>query len=417
VTATAIQQDGKILVAGDSMFVYHGSIVGHHELNLLRFNTNGSLDSTFGSKGIVTFNFTSASNTEAGAVAVQPNGKIVVSGWVEGDFALVRFNTNGSLDTGFGSGGSARIHFPSGAIKEPHNSGSQVRLVIQPDGKLVASGTVDLTTSQDSFAALARVNGNGTLDGSFGSGGEVTAALGSSASLATGLALQSDGKFVVAGSSWSPRPDLALARFNSNGTPDSTFNGNGLLVVDISAAPYNADSHFFENCLTDVAIQGDGKIVAAGLTEADGPFNGSSYSQFVLLRVNASGSVDSTFGNTGLVVTDATSAGDEANAVLIQSDGKILLGGTALARYLPSDPQVASFTANANPVTSGSSTTLTASNFTDSNPSSTGTQTSPGVWTFTFTVNLAPGTYTLFAQAEDNFGVFGDPLALVLTVQ
>jgi hypothetical protein len=109
----------------------------------------------------------------------------------------------------------------------------------------------------------------------------------------------------------------------------------------------------------------------------------------------------------------------------------------AVARYLPSEPEIGSFTANPNPVPFGSSVALTASGINDANPSSTitqvafyyydstgtkqvlgyGTQTSPGIWTFSFTVNLATGSDTLFAQAEDSYGVFGDPLALTLTVQ
>jgi hypothetical protein len=133
----------------------------------------------------------------------------------------------------------------------------------------------------------------------------------------------------------------------------------------------------------------------------------------------------------------------------LEPDGRVVLAGiarpsgttyptdVALARFLASAPQVGSFTASPNPVLSGSSLTLTASNITDGNPNSTvtqvafyyidgsgtqqllgyGTQTSPGVWTFTFTVNLAPGTYTLAAQATDSFGAIGDPFAIALTVQ
>jgi hypothetical protein len=114
-------------------------------------------------------------------------------------------------------------------------------------------------------------------------------------------------------------------------------------------------------------------------------------------------------------------------------NGKVV---STVARYLSSEPEVGSFTAGPDPVASGSSVTLTASNLTDGNPAATitqvafyvqvngsntllgyGTQTSPGVWTFTFTVNLAPGSYTLFAQAEDSDGVFGALDALTLTVQ
>src|SRR5262249_5464762 len=157
----------------------------------------------------------------------------------------IRFSSNGSLDTAFGTGGSLQIHF-SGAI-------SGARLVLQPDGRMVVLSGVTLPTTPgnyDTYAALARVNSNGTLDGSFGSGGEVVAALGQSGSQANGLALQPDGKLVVVGhardSTFNGPYQLepALARFNSNGTLDSTFNGTGLLDLDISAAPYYADRHY-----------------------------------------------------------------------------------------------------------------------------------------------------------------------------
>jgi hypothetical protein len=124
-----------------------------------------------------------------------------------------------------------------------------------------------------------------------------------------------------------------------------------------------------------VAIQGDGKIVAAGLTEGAGPNSTTASSQFAVVRVNTIGSVDATFGNAGLVVTAVTSGGDSANAVVIQSDAKIVLGGDGLARYLPSAPQIGSFTASPNPVTAGSSVTRTTWNITDGNPTSAVMQT------------------------------------------
>src|SRR5262249_51272023 len=156
-----------------------------HQIDLVRYNTNGSLDSTFGSKGIVTFNFTNTSSAEAGDVAVQPDGKIVVAGWLPGPngFALIRFSSNGSLDTTFGSGGSQQIHVSSWTIPEPDN-GWPVQLVIQPDGRMVVAGTAYSATIQDTEAALVRVNSNGTLDGSFGNGGSVAQVLGSTQSQA-----------------------------------------------------------------------------------------------------------------------------------------------------------------------------------------------------------------------------------------
>src|SRR5262249_25064189 len=162
------------------------------------------------------------------------------------------------------------------------------------------------------------------------------------------------------------------------------------------------------------------------------PLDTTSYSRFALLRVNSDGSVDSTFGNAGLILTAITSGGASANAVAIQADGKIVLGGDGLARYLPSAPQIGSFTASASTIAAGSSPTQPASNITDGNPGATvaqvafyatdtagnqyllgsGTQTSPGVWTLAFTVSLAPGSYTVFAEATDSLGVLGADSAL-----
>jgi hypothetical protein len=181
-------------------------------------------------------------------------------------------------------------------------------------------------------------------------------------------------------------------------------------------------------------LAADGKPIVAG---------GS-----LLARYNPDGSPDGTFGTGGMVTTTAA----DFWGVALQPNGDIVTVGRTsgpistadflVARFLPSAPQIGSFTASPNPVTSGSSETLTASNITDGNPNSTvtqvafyldsngdgklepgtdtllgyATQTSPGVWTFSFTVNLAPGTYTLFSQAEDGYGAFGDPHALSWTV-
>ncbi len=188
----------------------------------------------------------------------------------------------------------------------------------------------------------------------------------------------------------------------------------------------------------------DGEIVAAGST-----FDAAGYRHFTAVRVGATGALDSGYGTGGWAIApEIAYDGDDPQAMTLQPDGRLLVAGGAkpiansnitdvgLVRFLPSAPQVGSFLANPNPVTSGSSTTLTASNITDGNPGASvtqvafyvqlngtttllgyGTQTSPGVWTFTYTVSLAPGSYTLLAQAQDSDGVFGDPLALTLTVQ
>jgi len=192
-----------------------------------------------------------------------------------------------------------------------------------------------------------------------------------------------------------------------------------------------------------VTIQPDGQIVVAGVR--DTAFGRA----FMVAHYNANGSLDTSFGIAGETLVHVR---NDQMAVALEPDGRIVVagpgivgGGTnfALVRFLAAGPQIGSFTASANPATAGSPLTLIASNIIDLNPGATiaqvafyvdsngdgklepgtdtllgyGTQTSPGVWTFTFTVNLAPSTYTLFAQAEDSYGVFGDPFALTPTAQ
>jgi len=217
-----------------------------------------------------------------------------------------------------------------------------------------------------------------------------------------------------------------VARLNGDGSLDSTFGSGGVVTTSV-ASSYSVRS---------LTLQTNGKIVAAENT------NGSTDA---VVRYNANGTVDTGFGNAGAAPVPL---GTSALGLTLQADGKIVVAGRGagtrqnstdfvVARYLGDPiPVIGSFTASAYTVASGSSLTLTASNLTDGNPGATvtqvafyaqvngsntllgyGTQSSPGVWTFSFTVSLVPGTYTLCAQATDSFGALGDPVALTLTVQ
>ena len=325
----AIQSDGKIVAAGVSSFN------GPGDFALARYNMNGSLDDgsladsnpldSFGTGGKVTTNFTSdpfnTSSDQATSVAIQSDGKIVAAGGTSfnapNEFALARYNMNGSLDGTFGTGGEVTTDFTSGPLR---NFSQANGVAIQSNGKIVAAGTA--STPSEAFA-LARYNTNGSLDTTFGTGGEVTTRVQSAVSaIAQSMALQSDGKIVVAGSTGSG--DFALARYKTDGSLDTTFGTGGRVTTDFGS---------FDQA-SSVAIQSDGKIVVVGTSNAD----------FALARYNTNGSLDTGFGIGGKVTTDFASTTDQANSVAIQSDGKIVVVGDlfnfsngtsdfALARY------------------------------------------------------------------------------------
>jgi uncharacterized delta-60 repeat protein len=290
---------------------------------------------------------------------------------------VLRYNSNGSVDTTFGGGtGFVLLNTPSNPISGL-DSVSLPRVAIQADDSLDIAFTADSATTE---MAVARLLATGSMDSSFGSGGVVVTQH-QMWDTALSIALQTNGAIVVGGTESAPgssNETFVVARFNpTDGGLDTTFGVSGF-----QTAPVQIQNSYG----VDVAIQPDGKIVTAGTQSVN---TSSGYTDFAF----------------------------------------------ALARFLPSEPQIGSFTASPDPVNSGSGLTLTASNITDANPGATitqvafyadlngtdtllgyGTQTSPGVWTLTFTVNLAPGSYTLIAQAEDSDGVFGDPSAISLTV-
>jgi uncharacterized delta-60 repeat protein len=326
--AVIIQTDGKIIAIGSS---FNGS---NFDFALARYNPDGSLDTSFGTGGKVTTPIGAGSDT-ATAAALQPDGKIVVAGASLGtnsDFALVRYNPDGTLDTSFGTGGKVVTPFGSG------NDGVSA-LFIQPDGKIVAAGSSD---SGNSDFALIRYNINGSLDTSFGTAGKVQTDFGSSTfDAANAAVLQSNGKIVVVGYSLPTGidRDFALARYNADGTLDTSFGTNGKVITAFGS---DADN------LYAVAVQADGKIVAAG----DSFDTSISNYTFALIRYNASGTLDTSFGVNGKVATDFSSNDDDAFAIAIQSNGKIVAAGRgfngtnydfALARYNPNGSIDSSF--------------------------------------------------------------------------
>ena len=327
--ALAIQSDGRIVAAGvawDSVFLVDS------DFGLVRYNTDGSLDTTFGIGGKVTTDFSSRVD-RATALAIQSDGKIVVVGeaYVDGlvreDFALARYNSDGSLDTTFGIGGRVTTDL-SGTWDRAH------ALAIQSDGKIVVAGEA-YVASPIEISGLARYNSDGSLDMTFGVAGKVLADFEGWGAGANALAIQTDGKIVAAGWAWPANyflPSFGLARYNQDGSPDTAFGIGGEVITNRS----NASGDFLFGYANALAILPDGKIFAAG-----GAYVGSLDSVFGLVRYNTDGSLDPTFG-TGGKVTTKFGLRAFASAFAIQSDGRIIAAGGsadsgvsdfALARY------------------------------------------------------------------------------------
>jgi uncharacterized delta-60 repeat protein len=341
--ALALQRDGKIVAAGSS------DARGSADFTLARYKANGALDRSFGARGRVFIDFApgmATSDDAAAAVAIQRDGKIVAAGFSDGDFALARYTRNGRLDRTFGVRGRVVTDFAPG-IETSNDLPSAV--AIQPDGKIVAAGFSNASGSPD--FALARYHSNGSLDTGFGTGGLVTSDLGFvgavSNDVAFAVAVQPDGMIVAAGHSdgFGSRGDFALVRYQPDGTPDRTFRPFGLVWTDFAPDPDTSS-----DVASAVALQGDGKIVAVGRSDAGGDLD------FALARYRPDGSLDGSFDGDGLVLTNfdgvVAPAGfrpervfsdDLALAVAIQEDGKIVVAGGstpdggpsrfALARY------------------------------------------------------------------------------------
>jgi uncharacterized delta-60 repeat protein len=291
-----LQPDGNLVAAG------YGSDRMNDYFQLIRYNADGSLDSTFGSGGVVKTPVDAFS--EAHALIRLPDGDLVAAGMshhgsTPPKFALARYNPDGSLDGAFGTGGMVTT-----AIGTVDDRAYDV--VVQPDGKLVALGTsaTGRELHDPRYFALVRYEANGTLDGSFGTGGIVTTPVttpyGSSRVEGRAVVLQPDHKIVAAGfSAFDSR--TVLARYNPDGSLDPTF-GNGGVVIDKPGA-------------TALLLEPDGKLITA---------RGS------LSRFNADGSRDETFGNGGVVTSTFGGEVDvynEIRALALQPDGKLVATG------------------------------------------------------------------------------------------
>jgi len=250
----AIQADGKIVAAGDA-----GVTDSDSRFALARYNDDGSLDETFGGDGKVTTDFTSHPD-DGLAMTILADGKIVMVGGAgfgapNEKFALARFNPDGSLDDSFGGDGRVTTDF----TPEPDVA---FGVAVQSNGKIVVAGGSALGPTNNPKFALARFKVDGTLDPTFGGDGRRTTDFTSGDDDAYSVAIQADGKIVAAGQSGGRDPKFALARYNSNGSLDASFGGDGKRTTDVTKS-YDA--------IYSLLIQADGKILAAGAAGLGGP--------------------------------------------------------------------------------------------------------------------------------------------------
>jgi len=337
----AIQPDGKIVLGGHDRI---GTGWGDDDYAVVRYDNNGILDTA-------AFNPTGAFgdvvqrpgmvDTQVGTLwdlgrpmLLQADGKIVVTGLVrvggvggQYDFAVVRYNANGSLDTATFGGGTGKVVTPVGTGDD---YGNALAVKADPGGYILVAGS-SFNTNWD--FSMVRYNLDGTLDTSFGGGtGKVITDLRGGADWAAGVAVQPDGKIVVAGnSSNGANTDFAVVRYNADGSLDTSFGSGGMVFTPIGPADDDGSG---------VALQPDGKIVAVGSAQ-----NGSNY-DFAMVRYNANGSLDTSFGFGGKVTTPIRGGNDQASAVVLQADGRIVVAGEsyntltqdtdfAMVRYSP----------------------------------------------------------------------------------
>jgi len=308
-----VQPDGKIVAVG---YTYIPSSTTQ-DFAVARYNVDGSLDSTFSSDGLLTTNYKGIET--AFNVAVQANGKIVVAGQVcaspttKGacDAALARYNSNGTLDTSFSTDGKVATDY-GGSINDAKGG-----IAIQPDGKILVGGS--MYNGKDNDFAIYRYHANGNLDTTFSNDGKAKIGFGVGRyDSVEDIVLQSNGKILVAGSTCNANKencDWAILRLNSNGTLDKTFSGDGLLITNLGA-----NDKAWGVALDPV----NERIVVVGTKYT------STQSYFAVARYTTTGGLDTTFRSTGKFAFSVLSGSDSSTSdVLVLANHKIVITGSA----------------------------------------------------------------------------------------
>ncbi len=280
-----------------------------------RLNTDRTYDTSFSGDGVAPISI-GASDDVAGRSVILADGKVLVPSTSQGTFAVTRFNADGTLDTSFSQDGKLTIPLGNQFV-----SARATAVAVQPDGRMIVVGqasqmaTISTIQFVDSDFAMVRLNQDGTLDSTFGNGGVVITSLNGFASPSV-VKLQSNGRILVGGQGEGGY--LTVVRYLANGALDRSFSGDGIFSLvspNVSSASVN-----------DLVVQPDGKIVAVG---EQSPLVTRVYpSNLVILRLNANGSLDRTFGTNGRITP--ASLMRTATRVLLDNDGSIIVGGNAV---------------------------------------------------------------------------------------
>ncbi len=297
-----LQPDGRIVTAG-----YVATDVDNDDFCAARFNSDGTLDATFGGDGLVHYGFSENGDHAAHAIALQADGRIVLAGHADLDLdehiGVMRLNTDGTLDTDFDGDGRVAI--------ELNEERSVEAIAIRSDGRIVLVGTADYTSG-----FVTQLNSDGSLDTGFGTGGTTLVNMGGQFE-GWAVAIQADGKVLVGGNTYGWDQNYALARLNQDGSFDTSFGTGGSVISGFSNIPYND----YGRCLL---VQPDGRILLGGATSEN------SDNAFGVMRFNSDGSLDNGFDGDGQVIHNIVSGyADQPYAMAFQPDGKVVCAGLA----------------------------------------------------------------------------------------
>ena len=321
--AIAVDSQGRILVAGSST-----NSAGNKDMVIWRFNVNGTLDTTFNGSGTIVNNGAAGGvgDDSGNAIALDSQGRILVAGSStnsagNNDMVVWRFNANGTVDTGFNKSGIVVNIDVAGGVGD--DSGNAI--VVDSQGRiLVAGSSTDSSGNKD--MVVWRYKTDGTIDTTFNTTGIVInngAAGGSGDDFGNAIAVDSQGRILVAGSSTniSGNTDMVIWRFKADGTLDTTFNNSGIVINNGAAGSNGNDSG------NAIAIDFQGGILLTGSST-----NTAGNTDMVVWKFNADGTLDTTFNNSGIVINNGAAGGngnDSGNALAIDSQARILITGSS----------------------------------------------------------------------------------------